>query len=186
MLAAAGQGTGIELLRRIHLRAGQGRGLADLIERGIADETLRKQSLAAAQRGIRVVQIDLGLPQVLLGHRRLDFAQLTQPGNSLQHRQIGLLPGRPLFVGCQFDQQIASLDGLPFKHRYLPDGAGDLRADVDPVRCLDMTAGDHRLNEIAPHDGFDSYFRALPPAQSEPAQQRERRQAEQDQFERAW
>src|SRR5450755_3279781 len=57
---------------------------------------------------------------------------------------------------------------LALLDQHVLDGAGDLAADLDPVRRLDVAAGDHGLHQIAAldlidHDrGAEQKSRALP------------------------
>jgi hypothetical protein len=52
-------------------------------------------------------------------------------------------------------QGLSLADALAFLHQHLLDRAGNLAADFDPERRLDVARGDDRLHQIAAFDLFD-------------------------------
>ena len=126
-----------------------------------------------------VEQRCLRLRQRFARRGQRQFVELPHPRLGLGDRALRLHHGRLQLAGFQRDQRLALADPLALLHQHVVDGAGDLAADLDPERRLDMAAGDHRLDQIAAHDlidddgGPEDQPRALPAADAERHQHRQ-------------
>ena len=155
-------------MRGAPLRLAQVESLLRVVERRLADESLAEQVDVAAQLGARVVAIELGLAQRLLGHRCLHLAQLAQPRLRLCDGHVGLRR-RCLQLGTlELEQHLPGDDALAFADGDALDVAHDLGADRDTMRRLDVAAGDDRLHEVALHHRRDRNLGSQHEAGTEP------------------
>ena len=84
-------------------------------------------------------------------------------------RRIGLTASSVQFGGLQLHQQVACLDSLAFDDRNAQHRAGDLHADIKPMRRLHMAAGDDGLHEVASKHGLCGDLGAQPPTKPQRA-----------------
>ena len=150
MVAAAGTSRENQQFRISGLGLGDIDGLDGLIERGTRAVAVPGELDDAVVGLLRIEQGRLGLLLRLLGRRQCQLGHLAHPCFRLGNGSLGLDDARARLLVIKQDQRLPGLDHLPFGDRNGGHHSGDLAADVDPKRRLDMAAGHNRLHQLAP------------------------------------
>jgi hypothetical protein len=179
-IVAAVGACGVDLkFSRPHLGSRDIEGLLRVVKCGAGGVSVFGQLRRSIEGLLGIQKVGLGLRLRLARRGQRQFIKLPHPCVGLGNRALRLHHGGFQFARFQRYQRLTLDDPLAFQHQHVIDGAGNLAADLDPERRLDMAAGDHALHQIAApdlidHDGRAPYQpRALPRADAERQHNRE-------------